>query len=99
MKADGHALCINLGYCFFCCFCFLFVLQYLADVGEMDFPRHKQTLHEVQNQNQTLQEQLVVQQDLFLELQQQLHESQRVSSQLRAQVAHPVPHPCELSPC
>ncbi|XP_048887388.1 kinesin-like protein KIFC3 isoform X2 [Brienomyrus brachyistius] len=58
--------------------------KYLAGVGEMDFPRHKQTLHEAQNQ--VLQEQLVVQQDLFLELQQQLHESQRVSSQLRAQV-------------
>ncbi|XP_023674278.2 kinesin-like protein KIFC3 isoform X2 [Paramormyrops kingsleyae] len=62
--------------------------KYLADVGEMAFPRHKRTLHEVQTQaqNQALQEQLVVQQDLFLELQQQLHESQRVSSQLRAQV-------------
>lgn len=41
---------------------------------------------EAQTRNQTLQDQLGVQRQLLRELEQQLHESQRTSSQLRQQV-------------
>lgn len=53
---------------------------------EVESSQCKQSLMEAQTRNQTLQDQLGVQRQLLRELEQQLHESQRTSSQLRQQV-------------
>ncbi|XP_026086872.1 kinesin-like protein KIFC3 isoform X2 [Carassius auratus] len=53
---------------------------------EVESAQCKQALLEAQGRNQALQEQLSVQRQLLRELEQQLHESQRSSSQLRQQI-------------
>ncbi|XP_043120542.1 kinesin-like protein KIFC3 isoform X3 [Puntigrus tetrazona] len=53
---------------------------------EVESAQCKQALMEAQARNQALQEQLSVQRQLLRELEQQLHESQRTSSQLRQQI-------------
>ncbi|XP_059420599.1 kinesin-like protein KIFC3 isoform X3 [Carassius carassius] len=53
---------------------------------EVESAQCKQALMEAQGRNQALQEQLSVQRQLLRELEQQLHESQRSSSQLRQQI-------------
>ncbi|XP_016117998.1 kinesin-like protein KIFC3, partial [Sinocyclocheilus grahami] len=66
-------------------------LQYVTKTVEVESAQCKQALMEAQACNQALQEQLSVQRQLLRELEQQLHESQRSSSQLRQQVPHSLP--------
>ncbi|KPP73941.1 hypothetical protein Z043_106937 [Scleropages formosus] len=61
-------------------------VKYVTRTVEVESPRTKKTLQEVQARNQALEEQMEVQQELLRELEQQLHESQQTSSQLQAQV-------------
>uniref|UniRef100_A0A3B1JXL9 Kinesin-like protein n=1 Tax=Astyanax mexicanus TaxID=7994 RepID=A0A3B1JXL9_ASTMX len=60
--------------------------QYVTKTVEVESAQCKQALVEAQARNQALQEQLGVQRELLRELEQQLHESQRTSSQLRQQI-------------
>ncbi|XP_067245774.1 kinesin-like protein KIFC3 isoform X1 [Chanodichthys erythropterus] len=61
-------------------------VKYVTKTVEVESAQCKQALMEAQARNQTLQEQLGVQRQLLRELEQQLHESQRTSSQLRQQI-------------
>lgn len=61
-------------------------VKYVTKTVEVESAQCKQALMEAQARNQTLQEQLSVQRQLLRELEQQLHESQRTSSQLRQQI-------------
>ncbi|XP_065116518.2 kinesin-like protein KIFC3 isoform X3 [Paramisgurnus dabryanus] len=61
-------------------------VKYVTKTVEVESSQCKLALMEAQARNQTLQEQLGVQRQLLRELEQQLHESQRTSSQLRQQI-------------
>ncbi|XP_066541629.1 kinesin-like protein KIFC3 isoform X2 [Hoplias malabaricus] len=61
-------------------------VKYVTRTVEVESSQCKQALMEAQARNQALQEQLGVQRELLRELEQQLHESQRTSSQLRQQI-------------
>ncbi|KAK7160830.1 hypothetical protein R3I93_008485 [Phoxinus phoxinus] len=61
-------------------------VKYVTKTVEVESAQCKQALMEAQARNQTLQEQLCVQRQLLRELEQQLHESQRTSGQLRQQI-------------
>ncbi|KAL1256332.1 hypothetical protein QQF64_011877 [Cirrhinus molitorella] len=61
-------------------------VKYVTKTVEVESAHCKQALMEAQTRNQALQEQLSVQRQLLRELEQQLHESQRTSSQLRQQI-------------
>ncbi|XP_051726335.1 kinesin-like protein KIFC3 isoform X3 [Ctenopharyngodon idella] len=61
-------------------------VKYVTKTVEVESAQCKQALMEAQARNQTLQEQLGVQRQLLRELEQQLHESQRTSTQLRQQI-------------
>ncbi|XP_042630791.1 kinesin-like protein KIFC3 isoform X3 [Cyprinus carpio] len=61
-------------------------VKYVTKTVEVESAQSKQALIEAQAHNQALQEQLSVQRQLLRELEQQLHESQRSSSQLRQQI-------------
>ncbi|XP_050990777.1 kinesin-like protein KIFC3 isoform X3 [Labeo rohita] len=61
-------------------------VKYVTKTVEVESAQCKQALMEAQTRNQALQEQLSVQRQLLRELEQQLHESQRTSSQLRQQI-------------
>ncbi|XP_072550617.1 kinesin-like protein KIFC3 isoform X2 [Salminus brasiliensis] len=61
-------------------------IKYVTKTVEVESAQCKQALVEAQARNQALQEQLGVQRELLRELEQQLHESQRTSSQLRQQI-------------
>uniref|UniRef100_A0A671RBS7 Kinesin-like protein n=1 Tax=Sinocyclocheilus anshuiensis TaxID=1608454 RepID=A0A671RBS7_9TELE len=61
-------------------------VKYVTKTVEVESAQCKQALMEAQGRNQALQEQLSVQRQLLRELEQQLHESQRTSSQLRQQI-------------
>ncbi|XP_056090258.1 kinesin-like protein KIFC3 isoform X1 [Rhinichthys klamathensis goyatoka] len=61
-------------------------VKYVTKTVEVESAQCKQALMEAQARNQTLQEQLCVQRQLLRELEQQLHESQRTSGQLRQQL-------------
>uniref|UniRef100_A0A671L9V2 Kinesin-like protein n=1 Tax=Sinocyclocheilus anshuiensis TaxID=1608454 RepID=A0A671L9V2_9TELE len=61
-------------------------VKYVTKTVEVESAQCKQALMEAQAHNQALQEQLSVQRQLLRELEQQLHESQRSSSQLRQQI-------------
>ncbi|ROL52865.1 Kinesin-like protein KIFC3 [Anabarilius grahami] len=61
-------------------------VKYVTKTVEVESAQCKQALMEAHARNQTLQEQLGVQRQLLRELEQQLHESQRTSSQLRQQL-------------
>ncbi|XP_077104535.1 kinesin-like protein KIFC3 isoform X5 [Siphateles boraxobius] len=61
-------------------------VKYVTKTVEVESAQCKQALMEAQTRNQTLQEQLCVQRQLLRELEQQLHESQRTSGQLRQQI-------------
>ncbi|XP_067275066.1 kinesin-like protein KIFC3 isoform X3 [Pseudorasbora parva] len=61
-------------------------VKYVTKTVEVESAQCKQALMEAQTRNQTLQEQLGVQRQLLRELEQQLHESQRTSGQLRQQI-------------
>nr|XP_055030077.1 kinesin-like protein KIFC3 isoform X3 [Misgurnus anguillicaudatus] len=61
-------------------------VKYVTKTVEVESSQCKLALMEAQARNQTLQEQLGVQRQLLRELEQQLHESQRTSSQLRQQL-------------
>ncbi|XP_057203412.1 kinesin-like protein KIFC3 isoform X1 [Triplophysa rosa] len=61
-------------------------VKYVTRTVEVESSQCKQALMEAQARNQMLQEQLGVQRQLLRELEQQLHESQRTSSQLRQQI-------------
>lgn len=62
------------------------VPQYVTKTVEVESAQCKQALMEAQARNTALQEQLSVQRQLLRELEQQLHDSQRTSSQLRQQI-------------
>ncbi|CAM4576847.1 unnamed protein product [Leuciscus chuanchicus] len=61
-------------------------VKYVTKTVEVESAQCKQALMEAQARNQALQEQLCVQRQLLRELEQQLHESQRTSGQLRQQI-------------
>ncbi|XP_059362007.1 kinesin-like protein KIFC3 isoform X2 [Carassius carassius] len=61
-------------------------VKYVTKTVEVESAQCKQALMEAQGRNHALQEQLSVQRQLLRELEQQLHESQRSSSQLRQQI-------------
>lgn len=60
--------------------------KYVTKTVEVESAQCKQALMEAQARNTALQEQLSVQRQLLRELEQQLHDSQRTSSQLRQQI-------------
>lgn len=62
------------------------VPQYVTKTVEVESAQCKQALMEAQARNTALQEQLSVQRQLLRELEEQLHDSQRTSSQLRQQI-------------
>ncbi|XP_056622440.1 kinesin-like protein KIFC3 isoform X2 [Triplophysa dalaica] len=61
-------------------------VKYVTRMVEVESSQCKQAFMDAQGRNQTLQEQLGLQRQLLRELEQQLHESQRTSSQLRQQI-------------
>ncbi|XP_035381278.1 kinesin-like protein KIFC3 isoform X2 [Electrophorus electricus] len=61
-------------------------VKYVTRTVEIESVQCKQALVEAQARNQALQEQLGVQRQLLRELEEQLHESQRTSSELRHQI-------------
>ncbi|XP_018594471.1 kinesin-like protein KIFC3 isoform X2 [Scleropages formosus] len=61
-------------------------IKYISKTVEVESAQSRKALQEAQAQNQALQEQLVAQRRLLRDLELQLHESQRVSSQLRTQI-------------
>ncbi|KAA0714723.1 Kinesin-like protein KIFC3 [Triplophysa tibetana] len=61
-------------------------VKYVTRTVEVESSQCKQAYMDAQARNQTLQEQLGLQRQLLRELEQQLHESQRTSSQLRQQL-------------
>ncbi|KPP79999.1 kinesin-like protein KIFC3-like [Scleropages formosus] len=61
-------------------------IKYISKTVEVESAQSRKALQEAQAQNQALQEQLVAQRRLLRDLELQLHESQRVSSQLRTQL-------------
>lgn len=61
-------------------------VKYVTKTVEVESAQCKQALMEAQARNTALQEQLSVQRQLLRELEQQLHDSQRTSSQLRQQI-------------
>lgn len=61
-------------------------IQYVTKTVEVESAQCKAALAEVQARNLALQEQLGVQRQLLHELEDQLHESQKTSGQLRQQV-------------
>ncbi|XP_026143787.1 kinesin-like protein KIFC3 isoform X3 [Carassius auratus] len=61
-------------------------VKYVTKTVEVESAQCKQALMEAQGRNHALQEQLSVQRQLLRELEQQLHESQRSSTQLRQQI-------------
>ncbi|XP_010862521.2 kinesin-like protein KIFC3 isoform X3 [Esox lucius] len=61
-------------------------IKYVTERVELDSPGSQQDLAEAQAKSANLQEQLSLQRQLLRELEVQLHESQRTSTQLRAQI-------------
>ncbi|XP_036399325.1 kinesin-like protein KIFC3 isoform X2 [Megalops cyprinoides] len=61
-------------------------VKYVTRTVEVESAQSQQALSEAQSRNLALQEQLGVQRQLLRELEQQLHDSQRTSSQLRSQI-------------
>ncbi|KAL4630315.1 kinesin-like protein KIFC3 isoform X3 [Arapaima gigas] len=61
-------------------------IKYITKTVEVESAQSRKALQEAQAHNHALQEQLVAQRRLLRDLEQQLHESQRTSSQLRTQI-------------
>lgn len=63
-----------------------FLSQYIIKTVEVDSAKMKQALCESQSRNQYLQEQVGMQRQVLKEMEQQLQNSQKTETQLRAQV-------------
>ncbi|XP_045064586.1 kinesin-like protein KIFC3 isoform X8 [Coregonus clupeaformis] len=61
-------------------------VKYVTEIVEVESSESQQAVAEAQAKSATLQEQLSLQRQLLRELETQLHESQRTSTQLRAQI-------------
>lgn len=61
-------------------------VQYVTEIVEVESSGSQQAVAEAQAKSAALQEQLSLQRQLLRELETQLHDSQRTSTQLRAQV-------------